>query len=243
MSGRGGRFVQWRGGLGIWRGRYGRGRGGNTSTVTSRKKGLCAALGDNILTYNEKGAADQLDITLFQIIKHIGTIYGQEIRNKIHNQTAVIIVKPVYDKELLDKQVIKESRREENFKRIQGARRRKEAISQVDMINDPDLDITLAKLQNNMVEELAKHEDPLEIVLFGDKKAEHEGKWKTYREKQSRLEKHRGQTFSTILEQCLQQLLDQMKQDVIWTTVSTSYDQLQLISIIKKTVLAKTEDQ
>ena len=144
---------------------------------------------------------------------------------------------------MLDKQVIKESRREENFKRIQGARRRKEAISQVDMINDPDLDITLAKLQNNMVEELAKHEDPLEIVLFGDKKAEHEGKWKTYREKQSRLEKHRGQTFSTILEQCLQQLLDQMKQDVIWTTVSTSYDQLQLISIIKKTVLAQTEDQ
>ena len=29
-----------------------------------------------------------------------------------------------------------------------------------------------------MAEELAKHEEPLEIVLFGDKKAEHEGKWK-----------------------------------------------------------------
>ena len=46
-----------------------------------------------------------------------------------------------------------------------------------------------------------------------------------------------------ILGQCLQQLLDRMKQDVIWTTVATSYDPLQLISIIKKKVLAQTKDQ
>ena len=94
-----------------------------------------------------------------------------------------------------------------------------------------------------MAEELAKHEEPLEIVLFGDNKAEHEEKWKTYREKQSILEKHRGQTFSMILGQCLQHLLDQMKQDVIWTAVATSYDPLQLISSIEKTVLSQTEDQ
>ena len=107
MIGRGGRFFQGRGGWGRGRGMYGRGIGGNISTVTSRKKGLCAALGDNIFTYNEKGAADQLAITLRQIVKHIGTIYGQEISNEIHNQTAVIIVKPVYDQDFLDKQVIK----------------------------------------------------------------------------------------------------------------------------------------
>ena len=69
----------------------------------------------------------------------------------------------------------------------------------MDLLNDPELDITLADIQNNMAEELAKHEEPLEIVLFGDNKTKHEGKWKTYREKQSRLEKHRGQTFLMIL--------------------------------------------
>ena len=42
-----------------------------------------------------------------------------------HNQTAVIIVKTIYDQEFLDKQVIKEEHREENFKWIQDARRRK----------------------------------------------------------------------------------------------------------------------
>ena len=52
-------------------------------------------------------------------------MYRQEIRNEIHNQTAVIIVKTVYDQEFLDKQVIKEDQREANFKYIQDARRRK----------------------------------------------------------------------------------------------------------------------
>jgi hypothetical protein len=34
-----------------------------------------------------------------------------------------------------------------------------------------------------------------------------------------------------------------MKQDTNWTTVSTSYDPLTLYQLIKKTVLAQTEDQ
>ena len=69
MIGRGGIFVRGKGERG--RGRDGRGRGGNTSTITSRKKILCAALGENIFTYSEKGAAEQLSITLHQIVKHI----------------------------------------------------------------------------------------------------------------------------------------------------------------------------
>ena len=48
------------------------------------------------------------------------------------------------------------------------------------LINDPDLYINLAELQNEMAEELAKNEEPIDIVLFGNKKYEHEGKWKTY---------------------------------------------------------------
>ena len=54
--------------------------------------------------------------------------------------------------------MIKERQRDANFKRIQDARKRKEEILQVDLLNDPDLDITLAELQNEMAEELAKQE-------------------------------------------------------------------------------------
>ena len=105
-SGRGGRFFHGQGGRG--RGRDIKGRGSNSSTVINQKKGLCAILGDNIFTYNKKLATDQLAIKICQIIKHIGNFFGQEISNEIHNQTAVIIVKPFYDQEFLDKQVIKE---------------------------------------------------------------------------------------------------------------------------------------
>ena len=66
----------------------------------------------------------------------------------MHNQKAVIIVKLVYDQDFLDKQVIKEGQMEANFKQIQDARGRKDALIQVDLLNDPDLDITLAELQN-----------------------------------------------------------------------------------------------
>ena len=92
---------------------------------------MFATLGDNIFTYNKKGAADQLSITLRQIVKHIETIYGQEISNEIHNQTAVITVKPVYDKDLLDKQVIKERQREANFKQIESLNYKKHLTLQL----------------------------------------------------------------------------------------------------------------
>ena len=69
--------------------------------------------------------------------------------------------------------MIKEGQREENFKKIQDVRRRKEEILKLAIINDPDLYITLAKLQNEMTEELAKQEKTLEIVFFGDNKAKH----------------------------------------------------------------------
>ena len=111
------------------------------------------------------------------------------------------------------------------------------------LTTDPAVAITLAELQNEMAEELDKHNEPLEIVLFGDSKAEHKGKRKSYWEKQLRIDKHRGHTFSIILGQLPKQLLNRMKQDVMWTTVATLYDPLQLISIIKKTVLAHREDQ
>ena len=72
--------------------------------------------------------------------------------------------------------MIKEGQRLAFFKRMEDAIIRKEEILQVALINDPDLDITLAELQNDMAEEISKQEEPLNILLFGDNKAEHEGK-------------------------------------------------------------------
>ena len=79
-----------------------------------------------------------------------------------------------------------------------------------------DLIITLAELQNDIADAEAKKSEPLDIILHGDDKVEHEGNWRTYRDRQSRLDKQRGQAFSMILGQCTQQLIDRMKQDNVW---------------------------
>ncbi len=57
------------------------------------------------------------------------------------------------------------------------------------------------------------------------------------------LETHQGQAYSLILGQCTQLLQDKMKQDASWTTVSASYNPLELYRLIKWVVLKQTEDQ
>ncbi len=57
------------------------------------------------------------------------------------------------------------------------------------------------------------------------------------------LETHRGQAYSLILEQCTQLLHDKMKQDPSWTTVSTSYNPIELYKLIEWVVIKQTEDQ
>ena len=82
----------------------------------------------------------------------------------------------------------------------------------------------------------------MEIKLYSDGETEHHGKWRTYRDSNDRLDKHRGQVFSVIIGQCMQQLLDKMKQDTSWTMVSTSYDALALLYFIDKTVMSQFQD-
>ena len=93
-----------------------------------------------------------------------------------------------------------------------------------------------------MALQAAAHILPMEIKLYGDEETDHRGKWRTYRDSNALLDKHRGQVFSMIMVQCMQQLLDKMKQDTSWTTVSTSYDSLALIDLIEKTVMVQSQD-
>ena len=67
--------------------------------------------------------------------------------------------------------------------------------------------------------------------------------WCTYWERNTNLEKHRGQAYSLILGQCTELFQDNTKQDTAWNATSTSYNPLVLLQLIDKTVLAQTEDQ
>ena len=44
-----------------------------------------------------------------------------------------------------------------------------------------------------------------------------------------------------IMGQCMQQLLDKMKQDTSWTKVSTSYDPLAILDLVEKKVMSQSQ--
>jgi hypothetical protein len=81
------------------------------------------------------------------------------------------------------------------------------------------------------------------MKLTDSEKTQNINAWRSYRERNASLARHRGKTYSLILGQCSQLLKDKMKQDTQWTTVSVSYDPLTLYRLIKKTIHAQTEDQ
>ena len=89
----------------------------------------------------------------------------------------------------------------------------------------------LAMLENAITQ--GEYEANVEVPIFmtDSEKIQSSNEWRTCREINAQLKKHRGQGFSLIIGQWTQLLQDKMKQDIEWNLVSTSYD------------LGQTEDQ
>jgi hypothetical protein len=57
------------------------------------------------------------------------------------------------------------------------------------------------------------------------------------------LKKSREKIYSLLLGQCTQVLVDKMKQDMDWVTISGSFDPISLFKLIKKFVLKQSDNQ
>jgi hypothetical protein len=245
MSGRAGRNTS-RGGRGGGGRSRGRGRGQNYSgTSTTTKKGLCDALGANVFDYGQKAAADQMRTSWEKITEYVGATYGQDISNELGNKTTVIIATPVHTDTVLQRNAARETIIRNGQNNMQTARRVGEVLLQAAVTagTDPRAAMDLALLQNQIAQGDYELNEPIEIQLNESEKTQNSNAWRTYRERNASLAKHRGQTYSLILGQCSQLLKDKMKQDIDWTTVSNSYDPLTLYRLIEKTILSQTEDQ
>ncbi|MGL5934677.1 MAG: hypothetical protein ACRCZI_03530, partial [Cetobacterium sp.] len=73
------------------RGSQGRSGGSRTSSVSDKKKGLCAALGSHVFDYGDKASADQLRVSWEKLCNHVGTLYGQDISTELSTGTTVQI--------------------------------------------------------------------------------------------------------------------------------------------------------
>ena len=130
--------------------------------------GLEAAMTDNVLTYNKKGAADTIQNTLKMLVKHIGTLYGQDIANGISNRTVVTVAKPKHPRSVLLAHAAKETLRTESYNRLLLPRQAHESLLQQSAANDPEIATKLAELQNDMALQAAVHALPMEIKFYGD---------------------------------------------------------------------------
>ena len=86
----------------------------------------------------------------------------------------------------------------------------------------------LAILENVIVQVEYKENVDVSIFITDSEKTQSINEWRTYRERNAQLTKHRGQGLSLILGQCTQLLQGKMNQDTEWNVVSTSYHPLTL---------------
>jgi hypothetical protein len=250
MSGRGGR-NKGRGGCGRGsanRGgrRRGRGRGQNyTGSVNATNRGLCTNLGTNVFAYGQKSAADQIRTSWEKLVQYVGTNYGQDINNELQNKVWVVLTEPVHTDDVLARHSVREVMIQNGQLNIQQARQAQETIlkAAVQAGTDMDAPMKLAIIQNEIAQGEFAACIEVPVVLTDSEKTQFSNDWRTFRERNTNLIKHRGQYFSLIQRQCTQLLQDKMKQDTDWNTVIISYDPLTLYRLLDRTVLAQTEDQ
>jgi hypothetical protein len=111
MSGRGG----------INNGRCGRGRGGAnrrgsgrvrgqnyTGSTNAAKRGMCTNLGTNVFDYGQKSTADQMCTSWEKLVQYVGTNYGQDIKNELHNKVWIVLNEPVHTYDVLEMHSVRE---------------------------------------------------------------------------------------------------------------------------------------
>jgi hypothetical protein len=248
MSGKGGRQGRsGRGRNGTSHGRGGRSQGNYYSGAGTvvKHKGLCAALGNHVFDYSQKGAADQMRTTWETIVHHVSTIYGHDISNELLIKKTVIIDKPEHSQDVLNKHADRVTRHSNQELRLLAARLDQKTALEAAVIAgvNPIAPMLLALLENEIEEAAYQATVNLPIVLDESKKTKNSNAWLTYRERNWRLETQRGQVFSMIRGQHMQVLLDKMKHNTGLTSASKSYDPLTFLRLIENTVLAQTKDQ
>ncbi len=194
--------------------------------------------------YGHKAAADQMRTSWEKLVHYVGSNYGQDISNELQNKSTVKLDEPVHTTTVLNRHKTREQMIRAGQVNLQKARNAKRVILEAAVAGgDPDAPMQLAILENEIAEGNYQQGSEVPIEMTESEKTQHSNEWRTYRERNALLLKHRGQAYSLILGQCTQLLQDRMKQDTDWESVSKSYNPLDLYRLIEKTTLAQTEDQ
>jgi hypothetical protein len=90
----------------------------------------------------------------------------------------------------------------------------------------------LSKLDDQITKGDIKLNNEVKMKLTNDEKMAQSNTWCNHQETTESLKKSRGYDYPLLLGQCTQVLVDKMKQDVDWVTISESFGPILLFKLM-----------
>ena len=137
-------------------------------------------------------------------MQYFGTNYGQDISSELQNKITVKLVEPVHALEVIARHAIRERMTRKFQAKIQTARATQKTIMEASVTVGIDgaAHRKLAILENEIAQGDYEANVDVDIIMTEWEKTQSSNEWRTYREINSQLTKHRGQGFSLILGKC-----------------------------------------
>jgi hypothetical protein len=211
---------------------------GHIFTIGSGNKGKD---GDMLRTSKEKMATS------------IGTKYGDDAAQEWTSKKRINLPEPAYSKAILDRHAerVKATKDRVNLKL---SSLQQESLAIDEEIKVAPTDHKLMTEKRDIVDQILRCEielkdevemklNEVEMKLTEDEKMAHNNAWQSHREVTDGLKKSHGKIYSLLLGQCTQVLIDKMKQDVDWGTISDLFDPIALFKLIEKFVLKQSDNQ
>jgi hypothetical protein len=153
-----------------------------------------------VFDYGQKSAADQMRTSWEKFLQYVGTNYGQDINNELQNKITVILVKPVQTDDFLMRHSVREVTILTGQLNIQRSHQAQETILRASVLAGIDLDAPtkLAILQNELSKGKFAANIEIPVELNDSEKNKFINDWRTFRERNANLIKHRGQAFLII---------------------------------------------
>ena len=221
------------------RGKGGRGKGASATVPRKASEvGACKDLEGHIFTIgsaNKGKDGDMLRTSMEKMATYIGTKYGDEAAQEWTSGKKITLSEPAYSQAIQNRHAARvKATRERIELRLKSLRAEKAAI-EVEITQAPT-DRRLLKEMREVDDQIARGDieltDEVDMKLTDDERTAHSNAWRTHRETTESLKKSRGKIYSLLLGQCTQVLVDKMKQDTDWVSISDSFDSHRLFKLI-----------
>ena len=232
------------------RGKGGRGKGASaTMPRKASEVGACKDLEGHIFTIgsaNKGKDGDMLRTSMEKMATYIGTKYGDEAAQEWTSGKKITVYEPAYSQAIQNRHAARvKATRERIELRLKSLRAEKAAIEAE--ITQTPTDRGLLKEMREVDDQIARGDieltDEVDMKLTDDERTAHSNAWRTHRETTESLKKSRGKIYSLLLGQCTQVLVDKMKQDTDWVSISDSFDPHRLFKLIERFVLKQSDNQ